>query len=107
MIRRVAVAQSVAAAAVPYAAGSSNAGGQSAIVADAKTVGEFVERVNEYAALREKLERAAPRLPEEATPQQIHRAQRDLASRLQSARAGAKQGDLFTPAMTTIVMRLM
>ena len=106
MIRRVAVAQSVAGAVVLYAAGSSTRAEQSAN-ADAKTVSEFVERVNEYAALREKLERAAPRLPEEATPQQIHRAQRDLASRLQSAKAGAKQGGLFMPAMTTIVMRLM
>jgi hypothetical protein len=77
------------------------------IHADAKTIEEFMDRVNAYVAVHQKLERALPKLPDDATPQQIDRAQRTLAAQIQSARAGAKRGDLFTPEMTAIVKRLL
>ena len=56
-----------------------------------------------HVALHQKLENAAPKLPKEATPRQIDEAQRALAAAIQSARAGAKRGDLFTPEMTVFV----
>ena len=74
---------------------------------EAKTVSEFMERVKEYVSLHKKLEDAAPKLPKEATPEQIDRAQRSLAALIQSARAGAKRGDVFTPDMTAFVKRVL
>ena len=74
---------------------------------DAKAISDFLDRVNEYVALHQRLEKAAPKLPEDATPQQIHQTQRSLAAQIRAARAGAKQGDLFTPEMTAFVKRLL
>jgi len=74
---------------------------------DAKVAADFLERVNAYAALHRKLEAAGPRLPDAATPQQIDQAQRELAARIQSARAGGARGDLFTPEVTVFVKGLL
>lgn len=74
---------------------------------DAKVVSEFLRRVNEYVGVHQKFEREAPTLPEDATPQQIDQTQRVLAAGIQSARAGAKQGDIFTADMTAYVKRLL
>lgn len=74
---------------------------------DAKAIADFLGRVNEYVALHRKFEKAAPKLPKEATPQQIDQNQRALAARIQSARAVTKRGDIFTPEMTALVKRLL
>ena len=60
---------------------------------------EFLERVKGYMALHQKLEATLPKLPKEATPQQIDTDQRALARLITQARATAKQGDIFVPAM--------
>ena len=39
---------------------------------------EFVERVKDYMALHQKLEATLPKLPKEATPQQIDTDQREI-----------------------------
>jgi hypothetical protein len=74
---------------------------------DAKPIADFLGRVNEYVALHQKFEKAAPKLPKEATPQQIDQNQRALAARIQSARAVTKRGDIFTPEMTALVKRVL
>ena len=74
---------------------------------DAPAVAEFMKRINEYVALHKKLEDAMPKLPKEATPEQIDKNERALGAQIQSARANAKRGDLFTPEMTVIVKRVM
>jgi hypothetical protein len=78
-----------------------------ATAADAAALAEFMKRVEAYVALHRKLESTLPTAPEDATPQQIDQAQRALLAALQAARAEARQGDLFTPAMTALVKRLM
>ena len=70
-------------------------------------VANFVERVNQYAALHKKLEATLPKLPEKATPEQIDQNERALGALIQSARKTAKRGDLFTPEMTVFVKNLM
>ena len=70
-------------------------------------VAEFVTRVNDYVAIHLQAERAAPKLPQEATPLQIDQTQRAMAERILAARAGAKRGDIFTPEMTTLVKRVL
>ena len=73
----------------------------------AKVMAAFTERVAAYAALQEKLASSLPKLPTEATPQQIDSHQRALAALVAKARPAARRGDLFTPDMQAVVRDLM
>jgi hypothetical protein len=64
-------------------------------------------RLNDYVALHRKLEATLPKLPTDATPQQIDTNQRQLEKLVREARAGAKQGDLFTPEAQPVIRRLL
>lgn len=81
--------------------------GPSPATNDAPVVADFVTRVNAYVAIHLQAERAAPKLPQEATPLQIDQTQRAMAERILAARAAAKRGDIFTPAMSTLVRRVL
>jgi hypothetical protein len=70
---------------------------------ESPAVRDFVQRVDAYVALHRKLEATLPRVPDKPTPQQIDQAQRGLLGLLQTARANAAQGDVFTPGMTAYV----
>jgi len=61
--------------------------------------GDFSKRVSSYAALRTELERGLTALNVTDDPKEIKRAVRGLAERIRVARAQAKQGDIFTPAI--------
>ena len=74
---------------------------------DAAAIADFTKRVEAYAQLHKKLEDTLPKLPKEATPQQIDQHQRALQRLVQENRADAKPGDLFTPQMQRLVRRLM
>lgn len=74
---------------------------------DAKAIADFLELVKQYVALHQKHESALPHLPKEATPEQIDQRQRGLAALIQTARAGARRGDLFTPAMTAFIRQVL
>lgn len=74
---------------------------------DALTIEAFKKRVDEYVALHRKLEGSIPALPKQASPQEVDVHQRALAKLIQSARANAKQGDIFNPAMQQLVRRLL
>ena len=64
-------------------------------------------RLKEYVELHSKLERTLPKLPDDATPQQIDRNQRQLEQLVRDARRTAKQGDLFTPEARPVIKRLL
>jgi hypothetical protein len=74
---------------------------------DAKALAGFLDRVNEYVKVHQKLEAALPHLPKEATPQQIDKNQRALGALIQDARRTAKQGDIFTPESQVVMKRLL
>jgi len=74
--------------------------------ADAQALATMNERVKEYVALHVKLERSLPKLPKEATPEQIDNNQRALAKLVLEARAAAKPGDIFTPEARPVIKRL-
>lgn len=74
---------------------------------DAKALAGFLDRVNEYVKVHQKLEATLPHLPKEATPQQIDKNQRALGQLIQNERRTAKQGDLFTPDAQAVVKRLL
>ena len=67
----------------------------------------FLDRVNAYVALHQRLESKMPKLPDNATPKQIDDNQRALAAAIQAARPQAKRGDLFTPEMTVFARTLL
>ena len=71
----------------------------SLVAADSTTVGEFDQRVKDFVDLRGKLNSQLSKLPDKASPQQIDRHQRDLASAVAKARAQSQPGDVFIPAM--------
>ena len=74
---------------------------------DAKALAGFLDRVNEYVKVHQKLEATLPHLPKEATPQQIDKNQRALGALIKEARRGAKQGDIFTPESQVVIKRLL
>jgi hypothetical protein len=58
---------------------------------------EFSARLEQYSSLRSELEKGLPSLRVTDDPGEIRKAARALRKRIRAARAGAKQGDIFTP----------
>jgi hypothetical protein len=61
---------------------------------------DFSTRVWGYFELRSELEKGLPALTVTDDPSEIKRVMRALAKRIRVARAGAKEGDLFTPTIS-------
>ena len=68
---------------------------------------EFTKRVEAYASRSKVLAASMPKLPKDATPQQIDQDQRLFEKLVVQDRAGAKPGDLFIPEMQTYVRTLL
>ena len=64
---------------------------------DAQGLAEFTARVKAYLQLVDKADAGAPPLKDTNDPAKIVVAQEALAQRIRAARAGAKQGEIFTP----------
>jgi hypothetical protein len=75
--------------------------------ADAEALATMNDRLKQYVKLHRKIERSLPKLPRQATPQQIDKNQRTLEKLLREARATAKPGDIFTPEARPIIKRLL
>ena len=75
--------------------------------ADAQALSTMNERLGDYIDLHTKLERSLPKLPKDATPQQIDRNQRVFEALVRKARATAKPGDIFTSEARPIIKRLL
>ena len=60
-----------------------------------------------YVEVRKKADDSAPPLKKTDDPRQIKEAQQALVERIGAARAGAKQGDIFTPEVTTVLKRVL
>jgi hypothetical protein len=68
---------------------------------------EFNDRVKEYMKLHDELEKGAPRMKETKDPAQIKASQDALAAKIRQARAAAKPGDIFTPAVQAELKKLL
>ena len=68
---------------------------------------DFSTRVSEYFELRRDLEKKLPPLTVTDDVSEIRRAIRALAREIRVARAGAKQGDIFTPTITVEFRRVL
>jgi hypothetical protein len=78
-----------------------------AVNPDAATMEAFKKRVDDYAALRRRLESTLPAMPKQTTPEQVDAHERALAKLIQQARASANPGDIFIPSMRQLVRRLL
>jgi hypothetical protein len=65
------------------------------------------DRVREYLAIHTKIEASLPKLPEDATPQQIDKNQRAFENLMRKTRSTAKQGDIFTAQAQPVIKKLM
>jgi hypothetical protein len=75
--------------------------------ADAQALATMNDRLKQYVELHNKLEEKLPKLPKDATPQQIDKNQRALEKLVREARATAKPGDIFTPEARPVIKRLL
>jgi hypothetical protein len=76
-------------------------------VEDARALATMNDRLREYVDVHLKLERSLPKLPTEATPQQIDTNQRALEKLMRESRTTAKRGDLFTAEARPVIKRLL
>ena len=75
--------------------------------ANAQALSTMNDRLGDYIDLHRKLERSLPKLPKDATPQEIDKNQRAFEALVRKARATAKPGDIFTPEARPVIKRLL
>lgn len=69
---------------------------EAAQTGEAQTVAAFEARAKDYSKLREGLEEKLPKLPKEATPEQIAAHKTTFQEMVRQARSNARQGEVFT-----------
>ena len=67
----------------------------------------FENRVKDYVKLREGIEEKMPKLSKEAKPEEIEVHKKQLQESVRAARAGAKQGDMFTPDAAAMIRAII
>lgn len=74
---------------------------------DQKLMADFEKQVKDYVELREQLEDKLPKLPKDATKEQIEAHKLNFQKLVQSSRSNAKQGDIFTPAAGKMIRTII
>ena len=72
-------------------------------VSDKQAIKVFESEVQEYVKLRNRVREKVPKLPKEATPEQIHTFMTAFQDATRAARSGAKQGEIFKPAVSEAI----
>ena len=67
----------------------------------------FNEKVKTYVSQREDVRKKLPTLSKDSTPEQIQAWQKSFADNLRTARANAKPGDLFVPAIAAYLRAII
>lgn len=67
-----------------------------------QALAEFKERTDDYATLQKTLADRLGPLDETKSPAEISTRERGLGEAIQAERAGAKEGDMFSPAVATL-----
>ena len=75
--------------------------------AEAKLIAEFDARVKAYYELRDKIDEGSARQTQSKEPEKIEAQKKALVANIQKARAAAKPGDVFTPAIQPFIKRLL
>jgi len=68
---------------------------------------DFKNRIDEYLRIRQEAAKGAPKLSETKDPAKIKVAEDSLAARIQTLRANAQPGDIFTPAIQKTIRQLL
>lgn len=74
---------------------------------DAQLQQDFQQRIEAYMALHRRLDKHAPPVKAKAEPEEIKAHQDGLAKAIRAERKGARQGEIFTPEIATLLRRLM
>lgn len=74
---------------------------------DARVLADYTERIDKYMELRKRLARQAPAPKPTDKAAEIKASQEALAAKIREARAGAKQGEIFTPEASRLFRRLL
>ena len=74
---------------------------------NAAVMADFKTRVEKYAELHKDLAKGDAKQKDEASAEQIDAQKKALTAKIQSARANAKQGDIFTPEVRPVFRRLL
>jgi hypothetical protein len=78
-----------------------------AVNPNAAVMADFKARVDKYAELHKDLAKGAATQKDNRTPEQIEAQKAALVAKVQAARAGAKQGDIFAPETRPVFRRLL
>jgi hypothetical protein len=68
-----------------------------------RTIAAFGNRVKQYLKLRDRVKGKVPKLSKDSTPEQIQANEKAFVDALRTARANAKPGDIFTPAIAAYI----
>lgn len=74
---------------------------------DKKTIADFEKKAKEYSKLRERIEVRLPKMPKDATAEQIENHKMTFQKSVQTARQNAKQGDIFIPAAAELIRQII
>lgn len=74
---------------------------------DRITMNEFEKQAKAYSKLRENIKGKMPKLSDDATAEQIEVHKTEFQKRVLAARNGAKPGDVFTPAASVVLRRII
>lgn len=103
----VALAVAGASAFSAHVAPATQAAGQQNVNAEAAILADFQARVKKYMAIHADAARGTAKLQQTDNPEELSRAQEALAERIRTARASAKQGDIFTGEIRDKFRRLL
>ena len=78
-----------------------------AVNPNAAVMAGFKARVEKYAELHKDLAKGAARQKDNTSAERVHAQKTALAEKTQTARASAKQGDIFTAEMRPVFRRLL
>ena len=78
-----------------------------AVNPNASVMADFQARVAKYAALHKDLAKGDAAQKSDRTPEQINDQKAALAAKIQTARASAKQGDIFPPESLPVFRKLL
>lgn len=78
-----------------------------AVNADSAIVQDFEKRVEEYVQLRKSIESKLTPLQATSSPEKISHHEQELARAIRAARRNATQGEIFTPAGSAEIRRLI
>ena len=74
---------------------------------DAAIMADFKSRVDKYAELHKDLAKGSAKQKDNASAEQVNKQADAIAAKIQAARAGARQGDIFTAEMRPVFRRLL